>query len=58
MDQNNEYQNVKEEEPYYDDLKQTKIPRRGKFCFKTYNLWTRIYVETVSGAILNLKVKQ
>ena len=58
MAQNNEYQNVKDEEPYYDDLKQTKIPTTGKSCFKIYDLWTRIYVETMSGAILNLKVKQ
>ena len=44
MAQNNEYQNVKEEEPYYDDLKQTKIPRTGKFCFKIYDLWTCTYI--------------
>ena len=34
MAQNNEYQNANEEEPFYDDPKQTKIPRTSKFCLK------------------------
>ena len=46
MAQNNEYQNVNKEEPFYDDPKQTKIPRTGKFCFKISNSWLYIYDET------------
>ena len=38
MAQNEEYQNLKEKEPYYDNREQTEILRTGKCCFKIYNL--------------------
>ena len=56
MAQNKQYQNVNEKELYDDDPGQTEISRRSKCCFKIYNLWTYIYIETKS-AILNFGVK-
>ena len=56
MAQNKQYQNVNEKELYDDDPGQTEISRRSKCCFKIYNLWIYIHVETKS-AILNFGVK-